>query len=129
MRPARAGGESTLASAVAIHNEIMRGRPDLLRVLYEPYWVDRRDEIPEGLQPYYPMPVFHYHGGRLTVNYERLHIESSQRLGRYRWVVERTHSWLNRYRRLKVRYERRQDIHQAFLSLGCALICLNYLQH
>jgi transposase len=39
--------------------------------------------------------------------------------------VERTLSWLNRYRRLRVRYERRADIHQAFLSLGCALICLN----
>jgi hypothetical protein len=38
-------------------------------------------------------------------------------------VVERTLSWLNRFRRLKVRYERRADIHQAFLSLGCALIC------
>jgi IS5 family transposase len=50
-------------------------------------------------------------------------IESSERLGRYRWVVERTLSWLNRLRRLKVRYERRADIHQGFLSLGCALIC------
>ena len=50
-------------------------------------------------------------------------IESSERLGRYRWVVERTLSWLNRFRRLKVRYERRADIHQAFLTLGCALIC------
>jgi transposase len=50
-------------------------------------------------------------------------IESRERLGRYRWVVERTLSWLNRFRRLKVRYERRADIHQAFLSLGCALIC------
>jgi transposase len=50
-------------------------------------------------------------------------IESSERLGRYRWVVERTLSWLNRFRRLKVRYERRADIHQAFLALGCALIC------
>jgi len=50
-------------------------------------------------------------------------IESSERLGRYRWVVERALSWLNRFRRLKVRYERRADIHQAFLSLGCALIC------
>ena len=49
--------------------------------------------------------------------------ESSEKLGRYRWVVERTLSWLNRYRRLKVRYERRADIHQAFLDLGCALIC------
>jgi hypothetical protein len=43
-------------------------------------------------------------------------------LGRYRWVVERTLSWLNRFRRLKVRYERRADIPEAFLSLGCALI-------
>jgi transposase len=50
-------------------------------------------------------------------------IESSERLGRYRWVVERTLSWLNRFRRLKVRYERRADIHQGFLTLGCALIC------
>jgi hypothetical protein len=33
--------------------------------------------------------------------------------------------WSNRYRRLKVRYERRADIHQAFLTLGCAL---NYLK-
>jgi transposase len=50
-------------------------------------------------------------------------IESSERLGRFRWVVERTLSWLNRLRRLKVRYERRADIHQALLTLGCALIC------
>ena len=43
------------------------------------------------------------------------------------WVVERTLAWLNRYRRLKVRYERRADVHQAFLGLGCALICWNHL--
>jgi transposase len=54
-------------------------------------------------------------------------IESSQRLGRHRWVVERTLAWLNRYRRLTIRYERRADIHQAFLTLGCALICWNHL--
>ena len=50
-------------------------------------------------------------------------IESSERLGRFRWIVERTLFWLNRFRRHKVRYERRADIHQAFLTLGCALIC------
>jgi IS5 family transposase len=50
-------------------------------------------------------------------------IESSERLGRHRWVVERTLSWLNRFRRLKVRYERRADMHAAFLTLACALIC------
>ena len=48
--------------------------------------------------------------------------DSSEKLGRHRWVVERTLSWLNRHRRLKIRYERRADIHQAFLHLGCALI-------
>ena len=42
--------------------------------------------------------------------------------------IERTLAWLNRYRRLKVRYERRADVHQAFLSLGCALVCWTFLQ-
>jgi transposase len=55
-------------------------------------------------------------------------VESKQKLGRHRWVVERTHSWLNRYKRLKVRYERRADIHEAFLKIGCALICWNFVQ-
>lgn len=54
-------------------------------------------------------------------------IESSERLGRYRWVVERTNAWVNQFRRLKVRYERRADMHQALLTLGCALICLKRL--
>ena len=53
--------------------------------------------------------------------------DTSERLGRHRWVVERTLAWLARYRRLSVRYERRADIHEAFLHLGCSLICLNYL--
>ena len=52
----------------------------------------------------------------------RLRIESPEHLGRYRWVVERTLAWLARFRRLIVRYERRADIHTAFLTLGCALI-------
>lgn len=54
-------------------------------------------------------------------------IESKTRLGRYRWVVERTLAWLARYRRLTIRYERRVAMHRAFLHLGCALICWNYL--
>lgn len=49
--------------------------------------------------------------------------EHGSGLGVYRWVVERTNSWLHQYRRLRVRYERRGDIHEAFLKLGCILIC------
>ena len=55
-------------------------------------------------------------------------IESSERLGRYRWKVERTLAWLHQCRRLRIRYERRVELHQAFLSLACALICWNFLQ-
>ncbi len=44
-------------------------------------------------------------------------------LGRFRWVVERTFAWLHQFRRLLVRYERRAEIHEAFLALGCCLIC------
>ena len=62
---------------------------------------------------------------RITPRIARRGVESSQRLGRHRWVVERTHSWLNRFRRLAVRHERRDDIHLAFTLLGCALVCLN----
>ena len=54
-------------------------------------------------------------------------IESKTRLGRHRWVVERTFAWLARYRRLTIRYERLVAMHRAFLHLGCALICWNYL--
>lgn len=63
----------------------------------------------------------------ITPRIARRGIESSERLGRYRWVVERTLAWLNQFRRLRIRYERRADIHLAFLHLGCALICWNFM--
>jgi len=50
-------------------------------------------------------------------------------LGKTRWVVERTLSWLHQFRRLRIRYERRADIHQAFLTLGCAIICHRALKN
>jgi transposase len=49
-------------------------------------------------------------------------------LGKTRWVVERTHAWLHANRRLRVRYERRSDIHSAFLILGCIKICHDALK-
>jgi transposase len=67
------------------------------------------------------------HRRRIRVRIARKGIESSDRLGRHRWVIERTLAWLHRYRRLTIRYERRADLHQAFLTLGCALICFNHL--
>jgi len=54
-------------------------------------------------------------------------IDSSGKLGRHRWVVERTLAWLLGFRRLGVRYERRADLLHGLLHLGCALICLRFL--
>jgi transposase len=39
-----------------------------------------------------------------------------------RWVVERSHSWLNRYRKLLVRYEKMAESYEGLLELACALI-------
>jgi transposase len=51
-------------------------------------------------------------------------IEPRDKLGRHRYVVERSLAWLVGCRRLQVRYERRADILLGFLHLACALICL-----
>jgi transposase len=64
----------------------------------------------------------------IRVRIARKGVESSQTLGRHRWVIERTLSWLNQFRRLTIRYERRDDIHEAFLALGCCLICLRAVE-
>jgi transposase len=44
-------------------------------------------------------------------------------LGEQRWVMEQTLALLHAFRRLRIRWEIRADIHEAFLKLGCALIC------
>ncbi|WP_379962682.1 IS5 family transposase [Edwardsiella ictaluri] len=55
-------------------------------------------------------------------------IDSNDRLGRYRWVVERTHGWLAGFGKLRIRFERRLDTHLALLTLACAVICLRFVE-
>ncbi|SCE06432.1 Transposase DDE domain-containing protein [Streptomyces sp. SolWspMP-5a-2] len=54
-------------------------------------------------------------------------IESSIRLGRHRWTIERTMSWLAGCRRLHRRYERKAEHFLAFTSIACSLICYRRL--
>lgn len=54
--------------------------------------------------------------------------EHGSGIGKNRWVVEAAFAWLFQYRRLRVRYEKRDDIHEAFLIIGCLLICWNRVQ-
>ncbi|MFE4305011.1 transposase [Streptomyces sp. NPDC056891] len=62
-------------------------------------------------------------GKRIGVCIARKGIESSERLGRRRWVIERTMSWLTGYRRLNHRYERHPRNYLAFLGLAAAICC------
>lgn len=54
-------------------------------------------------------------------------IDEDKGLGETRWPVERTLSWAHQNRRLRIRYERRPDIHQAFLTLAMIKICASAL--
>ncbi len=54
-------------------------------------------------------------------------IEPKERLGRHRWVVERTIAWLHGFRRLTLRTARRIDIHSAFVTLAAALVCHRFV--
>ena len=63
----------------------------------------------------------------ITPRIARRGIEDNKRLGRHRWVVERSFAWFARFRRLVVRYEHRADIHLAFTTLAAAIICLKQL--
>jgi transposase len=59
----------------------------------------------------------------IGVRIARRGVENSSRLGRVRWVVERTMSWLLGFRRLALRYDRTVATLSALLALACALIC------
>jgi transposase len=63
----------------------------------------------------------------ITVRIARRGIESSRRLGRHRWKVERALSWLSCYRRLAIRWDRGSERWFAFVLLACALVCFNRL--
>ena len=58
---AKEGGLSGWSSSISVHNEIVRKRPDLARLLAGPWFMDRKGEVPAGKQGYFELPVFNYH--------------------------------------------------------------------
>jgi transposase len=65
---------------------------------------------------------------RITPMIARRNQEHGSGLGIFRYVVEACFDWLFQWRRLRVRYEKRPDIHDAFLKLACAMICWRKLE-
>jgi hypothetical protein len=73
------GGLSAVCNSVALHNRLVRERPDLAAELYKPQPFDYRGEQAPGKPGWYLMPVFTQHAGRLFVRLIRPYILASQR--------------------------------------------------
>ncbi|MGF1608358.1 MAG: TauD/TfdA family dioxygenase [Kiloniellales bacterium] len=78
VRPAKAGGLSTIASSVAIHNAMLERRPDLLELLFGDYPRSRFGEESKNPSQVYQLPVFALEEGRFTSHYSRTYIEAAQ---------------------------------------------------
>jgi hypothetical protein len=80
LKTAKAGGLSRIVSSISLYNEMLRRRPDLAAVMFEPFCFDRRGEVPAGRKGWYETPIFHWHAGELSVIYgNRYYIQSAQR--------------------------------------------------
>ena len=79
LQTAKRGCESFIASSVTVYNEILKRRPDLLPAAFLPYPTDRRGEVPEGMLPYFSIPVFNWHAGKLSTIYVRHYTNEAQR--------------------------------------------------
>jgi len=80
VHPAQSGGLSRIVSSTAIHNEVLRLRPDLMPVGYADFHLDRRGEAPAGKAEFYSAPLYSRLDGRLFCRYNRGFIGSAQRL-------------------------------------------------
>ena len=79
LHPSKSGGESTVTSSLNIYNEMLRRRPELVAALAEPVYRDRRNEIPEGKDPWFQLPVFNFADDHLTVSWQGGYIRSAER--------------------------------------------------
>ena len=79
LKRAKFGGQSRIASSLAIYNEILRRRPDLVDVLYQPMYWDRNDEQSSGQDPFFALSVFNDVAGIPRIFYIGWYIRDAQR--------------------------------------------------
>ncbi|MGW0565554.1 transposase [Streptomyces sp. NPDC003016] len=61
--------------------------------------------------------------GGITPKIARRGASHGPGLGKTRWAVERPFAWLHQFKRLRIRYEIRADLHLGLLRLACSIIC------
>ena len=79
LQEAMEGGDSLLVSTVTLYNEMRVRHPDLLPYLFQRVATDRRGEVPEGMAPWFEIPVLSWYDGHLTGLYQRQYIDSASR--------------------------------------------------
>jgi len=79
LKASKTGGLSSIVSASAIHNKVLKEYPELMADLADPWYIDRRGELLPGMKPYYAMPIFNYLNDRLYVCYVKPYVETAQR--------------------------------------------------
>ena len=79
LQPAKSGGASRIVSSVAVYDELLRRRPDLVARLYEPFLLDTRDEAREGRMPWVPVQPCCFADGRLRTFYHSDYFRSVER--------------------------------------------------
>ena len=110
LQVAKSGGESCISSAVAIHNEIQRTRPDLLAALYEPFYIDHRGEEFAGEEPFYVAPVFAIHDGHFYSRFGSKYVESAQRFPQVPRLTQAQSEGLDLFGQLAMSDEFRLDM-------------------
>ena len=78
VRQAAKGGVSTICSSVSVMNEMLKRRPDLAALLFEPYYRSRHGEEAETAEDVYALPVFGVRDGRFTSHFSLTYIEAAQ---------------------------------------------------
>ncbi|MBZ0252763.1 MAG: TauD/TfdA family dioxygenase, partial [Candidatus Methylomirabilis sp.] len=113
LRTAREGGESRIASSVAVYNEIARRAPDLAARLFGPFMLDRRGEEGPGEPGWVPMQAACYAGGALRTFYHSEYFRSAARFAEGGRLDDRAAALLDLYDALAASPEFRLDMRLA----------------
>ncbi len=79
LQPARSGGLSSVASTTTVYNEVVRRRPDLANLWFEPWYYDRRGEVAPGDPPWFRTPLAVWADDLLSIRFVRTFLESAVR--------------------------------------------------
>ena len=80
IQEAKSGGQSKVVSSISVYNEFLSRRPDLVKVMAEPFCWTKHSEMNIDEKPYYESPIFNFLDGMLCIAFGPKHIEKGHLL-------------------------------------------------